>query len=234
MPEPVPMIGLIPARAGSKGVKGKNMRVVGGKPLIHYTLEAALNCRRLDSVYVSSDDEQILRQAAREGAVPVSRPPEYATDSASAMDVVDHFVSTLAPELMERDPCLVYLQPTSPLRNSRHLSEAIELCDEKGMLNLISVVELEKSPFKAFRLSEDGLMQSLFDERMSNMRRQDLPRTYLPNGAIYIFRLSDYQKRGGFPSNGSIPYVMNQEDSLDIDREEDILSLERILENRYG
>jgi CMP-N-acetylneuraminic acid synthetase len=229
-----PAIALIPARAGSKGVPGKNSRIVAGKPLIQYTMEAALETRGMDAVYVSSDDAAILALAKAAGATPLQRPIHYATDSATAMDVVDHFISSLADELRCRDPYLVYLQPTSPLRGTRHIQEAIALLDRMQRHTLVSVVELEKSPYKSFLLSSDGLLQSLFDERLSNARRQDLPRTFIPNGAIYIFRISDYHNRGGFPSNDSIPYIMSRKDSLDIDSEEDIQRLESILENRHG
>lgn len=229
-----PVIALIPARAGSKGVPRKNVRVVAGKPLIRYTIEAALQAPAMDFVFVSSDDAEVLDLAKTLGATPVQRPLHCASDSATAMDVVDHFISTLGAAMLQCDPYLAYLQPTSPLRESRHLQDAITLIENKHGSALISVMELDKSPYKSFRLSEEGLLQSLFDERLSNARRQDLPRAFIPNGAIYLFRISDYRQRGGFPSNGSIPYIMTRTDSLDIDSEEDFRRLESLLEKRYG
>jgi CMP-N-acetylneuraminic acid synthetase len=99
---------------------------------------------------------------------------------------------------------------------------------------LISVVEMSKSPYKSFGLDTEGRLQSIFDERLSNVRRQDLPPAYLPNGAIYIFRISDYRERGGIPSNGSVPFIMSEADSLDVDTEADIRYLEYVLGEKNG
>lgn len=93
----------------------------------------------------------------------------------------------------------------------------------------MSVSEAENSPFKMFTLDANGRLQSLFDEKLSNARRQDLPPVFAPNGAIYVFRVSEFNARGGFPSNGSMPFAMNANDSLDIDTEDDICRAEIIL-----
>lgn len=227
------MLALVPARAGSKGVRGKNFRSVGGRPLIYYTLRAALDARDIDEVFVTSDDQAILAYALEQGANPVERPERFATDTASAVDVVNHFIATLPADLLQQNPYIVYLQPTSPLRSATHIDTATALMGRMQLHTLISVVELEQSPYKSFLVSPDGLLQSLFDERLSNARRQDLPKTYLPNGAIYIYRVSDFIERSGFPSNGSIPFIMKQNDSLDIDSEEDMQNLAHILESRH-
>jgi len=214
-------------------VRGKNFRSVGGQPLIYYTLRAALDARDIDEVFVTSDDQAILAYAAELGANPVERPERFATDTASAVDVVNHFIATLPADLLQQNPYIVYLQPTSPLRSATHIDAATALMGQMQLHTLISVVELEKSPYKSFLVSPDGLLRSLFDERLSNARRQDLPKTYLPNGAIYIYRVSDFIERSGFPSNGSIPFIMKQDDSLDIDCEEDMQNLAHILESRH-
>jgi CMP-N-acetylneuraminic acid synthetase len=178
-------------------------------------------------VVLSSDDSDILDIGESLGAVSLRRPTEYATDTASANDVVRHFIDELGDGA--DDPYIVYLQPTSPLRSARHIDEALAEMEKQGIHMLISVVEVVKSPYKMFFLDGDGFLKSLFDERLSNARRQDLPTTYMPNGAIYVFRQSDFEDRGGFPSNGSIPYVMSDKDSVDIDSEEDVKFVERYL-----
>lgn len=229
-----PVIALIPARGGSKGVLRKNMSVITGKPLILFTVQAALNSRYIDFTYLSSDDDEILSFGKSMGVQLIRRPAEFASDTASASDVVMHFLKEIPEQLVQEDPYIVYLQPTSPLRSGWHVDMALDQMESQGAHTLVSVVEMEKSPFKSFSISENGRLQSLFDEKMSNARRQDLPKTYVPNGAIYIFRMSDFLDRAGFPSNGSIPFVMNEADSIDIDTEEDLRYLEYILRDRDG
>lgn len=224
-----PVIGLIPARGGSKGVPRKNMRVMAGKPLIDFSILAAQQSHYIDSVYVSSDDQAILRHAQTIGATGIVRPDEFASDTASAIEVVNHFIGMLPNALLQEDPYIVYLQPTSPFRTTRHIDEALEQMLAAKARSLVSVTEMEKSPFKMFTLDAKGCLQSLFDEKLSNARRQDLPAVFAPNGAIYVFRVSEFKARGGFPSNGSLPFIMNQEDSLDIDTEDDIRRAEKIL-----
>lgn len=227
-----PVIGLIPARSGSKGVEGKNMRPIGGKPLIEFTILAAQESAYIDTVYVSSDDPVILKHAQTIGAFGVLRPAEFAKDTSSATEVVKHFIGTLPKIVLEKDPYLVYLQPTSPLRAARHIDDALEQMMRERAQSLISVSGERRSPFKMFSLDTNGRLQSLFDEKLSNARRQDLPAVFSPNGAIYIFRVSKFGAKGGFPSNGSVPYVMSDSESLDIDTEDDLRVAEMVLGTR--
>lgn len=228
------VIALVPARGGSKGVPRKNLRVIAGKPLLAYTIKAALGAKQVDRVYLSSDDDEILAVGHSMKVEIIRRPLPYASDTASALDVVQHFITLLPEELKATDPYIVYLQPTSPLRSARHIEDALAQMETMRLHTMVSVIELSKSPYKSFALDAHGCLQSLFDEKLSNARRQDLPKAYLPNGAIYAFRLYDFLNRGGFPSNGSLPYVMSEEDSVDVDTEEDILRLEQYLGDRYG
>jgi CMP-N,N'-diacetyllegionaminic acid synthase len=230
----VPVICLIPARGGSKGVPRKNMRKIAGKALIDFSIFAAQHSKYIDSVYVSSDDEEILTHAKTIGVIDIARPDEFATDASSAVEVVSHFIGALPRPLLMEDPYIVYLQPTSPLRTSLHIDDAFERMESNSGRSLVSVTTIEKSPFKSFVLNADGCLQSLFDEKLSNARRQDLPAVFIPNGAIYIFRVSEFKSRGGFPSNGSIPFIMSQKDSLDIDAECDIHCAEIILGDGNG
>lgn len=229
-----PVLALVPARGGSKGVLRKNLRLLAGKPLVQWTLEAARNTQAVDQVYLSSDDEQILACASATGATPLPRPADAASDTASAIEVVLHFIATLPEDVRARDPYLVYLQPTSPCRSSQHLDAALAAMAKAGAHTLLSVVEAAKSPYKSFGLDGHGRLKSLFDERLSNARRQDLPRTFFPNGAIYVFRLSDFAERGGFPSNGSVPFEMSEEDSIDIDNEADLQRAAHYLDPTHG
>lgn len=223
-----PVLALVPARGGSKGVPGKNLRVIKGKPLLIHTVQAALESEVVDAVYVSSDDAEILALSRLNGAVALTRPAAAASDTATATSVVLDFISQLPPKLVEEDPFIVYLQPTSPLRTGAHIDGAfINMAARKGSTSL-SVVPLRQSPYKTFLLTEDGLLQSLFEETLSNANRQALPETYYPNGALYIFPLTDFMKTGGFPSNGSVPFIMSEKESIDIDSEDDIALLESL------
>ena len=224
-----PILALVPARGGSKGIPRKNMSDLLGSPLIAYTLRAALKAKRIDQVWVSSDNTEILLFALSAGALVIERPAEFATDDASAVDVVKHFLSVLPINLRTIDPLIVYLQPTSPLRTAQHIDSALELLLDKMESTLVSVVSLSKSLYKSFRLDTNGKLQSLFDEKLSNERRQDLPPMYIPNGAIYIFKASDFEKRNGFPSNGSIPFIMTELESIDIDTPKDLEKVEHML-----
>jgi CMP-N-acetylneuraminic acid synthetase len=224
-----PVIALIPARGGSKGVSRKNLRMIAGRPLIAFTLVAASDCQYVDSVFVSSDDEAILDVAREHGAREIRRPAEFATDEATAADVVNHFIDQLPRDLCGQDPYVVYLQPTSPLRTAGHIDEAIESMLSSGRHTLVSVTDIGAVPFKSFVVGKDGTLESLFEEEFSNARRQDLPTSFLANGAIYVFRISDFVNRGGFPSNGSHPYVMSEVVSLDIDTESDVTRLKTMM-----
>ena len=228
-----PILALIPARSGSKGLLGKNMRKVQGVPLVGYTLRAALNSKLVNEVYLSSDDESILDYGKEVGAITLYRPAEFSTDIAPASEVVKHFFDNLPKHLLKKNPIIVYLQPTSPLRTAEHVDEALEKMMQKGFNALVSVTLLVKSPFKSFLVDQDGSLKALFSQEMTNQRRQDLPPVYGANGAIYVFLYSDFKENNTFPSNGSLPYFMNEKDSIDIDTKEDLINLERIMNKEY-
>ena len=223
------VIGLIPARGGSKGVYRKNLVKLGGSPLIKYTIDAAKQARLIDEVWVSSDDDEILSYSESLGVKVLFRPKEFSEDKSSAEEVVYHFISSLSGDVKCKNIVIVYLQPTSPLRDHKHINIALDLLDSSKSCGVISVVEAEKLPYKSFRVDNDGLLLSLFDERLSNARRQDLPTCYYPNGAIYAFRVNDFIERKGFPSNGSLPFVMTVSESIDIDSPNDLQKAETAL-----
>lgn len=224
-------IALIPARGGSKGLKRKNLRDLAGKPLLHYAIDAARGCGHVNDIYLSSEDEEILASGRQAGCHTILRPAALAQDDSTANQVVQHFFETTK---LDGDPYIIYLQPTSPLRTGAHLADAIGMMTAAGAESLVSVVELQKSPFKSFITGEDGRLKSLFDEQFSNHNRQQLPKAYIPNGAIYTFRKSLFLARGGFPSDGSLPYIMSAADSIDIDTEADLDRARQRMEQRHG
>lgn len=228
------VIALIPARAGSKGIKGKNMRYLCGSPMLDYTLKAASEALSIDEVYLSSDSDEMLDRAKLYCVKPLKRPTHLCLDDSSAYEVVEHFISEILNNKLDEDVYLIYLQPTSPLRTSHHIDDAVHKMTTEGFNSLVSVVETEKSPFKSFVINAEGAIEALFDEKLSNQCRQNLPKAYFPNGAIYIFTISQFLSRQGFPSNGSYPYIMSQLDSVDVDTESDLAKVENYLRSING
>ena len=185
-----PILAIIPARGGSKELPSKNMLKVKETPLVGYSLYSALNSKYISDVYLTSDDEITLLYGQEVGVTVVRRPEEFSSDTATASSVVKHFMSTISEKLIKKDPYVIYLQPTSPLRTAAHIDDAFERMVEAGLHRLISVVRMEKTPFKAFILDENGNLAVLFKENMTNKRRQDLPQAYLPNGAVILPKIN--------------------------------------------
>jgi len=222
------VLALVPARGGSKGVPKKNLRTIRGKPLVAYTIDAAVGSKFIDRVYVSSDEDAILKIARAMGVDTLKRSKVASTDTATANMVVYDFISQLHQSEVIDDPIIVYLQPTSPLRTALHIDGAFCEMELANVLQCISVVELKKSPYKSFVLSNESTLKSLFDEEFTSANRQTLTTAYYPNGAIYIFLLSEFIKNGNFPSNGSLPFIMTENESIDIDTEDDFVMMEKL------
>jgi CMP-N,N'-diacetyllegionaminic acid synthase len=229
-----PKLALIPARGGSKGIPRKNMIKIGGRPLVAWTIEAAQQSQSIDEIWLSSDDEDILDLGRSLGVKTLLRPKMLSTDTATAMSVVEHFLASLPLDISAFDPFIFYLQPTSPLRNSTHIDEAFAQMEARNARASISVVEMSISPYKTFKIDQNGWLQSLFEEEYSNARRQDLPTSFIPNGAIYIFQRSEFLARKTFPSNGSHPYIMTADCSIDLDSQDDVNRLKYIMEKSHG
>lgn len=211
---------IIPARGGSKGLIGKNKRKIMGKPLISYTIEAALQSGQFSCIIVSTDDEEIIDIASAYDNVTVSRRPQkLAQDDTSMFQVVDHLVQSFK---LKGSLCL--LQPTSPLRTAGDISRAVSLFLETGGVGVISVTEAEKTALKLL-VVESGLLMPISRPEYVFSNRQSLPNVVKPNGAIYLFdiqRLCDY---GDFYTKGVAPYLMSEQDSIDIDTELDLVAL---------
>ncbi|WVN42127.1 acylneuraminate cytidylyltransferase family protein [beta proteobacterium MWH-UniP1] len=222
------VVALVPARGGSKAVPGKNLRSLGGKPLVTHTLRAAIGCDLVDQVVLSSDSNAILSLGREAGVVIHRRSAIASNDSATAFDVVSDFINYLGPAKAVEDSYLVYLQPTSPFRTSAHIRAAFELMMATECDMCVSVVETTQSPYKSYTLDSKGRLRSLFDEAQTNANRQSLPSVYHPNGAIYIFPVHQFVRRGVFPTNGAVPYIMSVADSIDIDSEEDFVLAESL------
>lgn len=220
------VLAIIPARAGSKGVPGKNIKPLGGKPLIAHSISAAFECGIVDKVCVSTDGEEIAKVARAFGADIVPRPPEMARDSSKVEDAVVHLVKTLEAK-GERFDLLVLLQPTSPLRNAGHLRAAIELFIKEAKGCLISLTPTEHPPYKCY--VEDaggGSLKPLFGTEMLFGPRQSLPKTYRDAGAIYIMPVKDFLERPLFYRDPFTPFILDGKASIDIDTDLDFIMAE--------
>jgi len=217
-------IAIIPARSGSKGIPDKNIIDLCGKPLIQYSIEAALNSH-LDKVVVSSDCQNILDIAASLGASTLKRPAELSTDSSSTLDAVLHLLSCTE----EKYDNVMILQPTSPLRTSQDIDKALKIFTDKDADSLVSVVKVPHNmvPESLMRMDDVGeLTHYLEGERC--YRRQDKTVYYARNGAaIYISKISCV--KGGILNGKIIAYEMPFLKSFDIDEVEDLDFLKKFM-----
>ncbi|EMJ92084.1 cytidylyltransferase domain-containing protein [Leptospira alstonii] len=206
------ILGLIPARGGSKGIARKNIRFIAGKPLIVWTIEAALKSKYLTSVVVSTDDLEIAEVAKSAGAsVPFLRPSELATDQSSGIDPVLHALDNL-PQF----DYVMLLQPTSPLRTNSDIDDCIEFAIQKNAKSLVSVCESQENPFWMFRL-DDSLKMSKLLNTDDISRRQDSPKTFSLNGSIYLSEVNYFRERKKFITEDTLAFIMSKESSVDID-----------------
>ncbi len=218
---------VIPARGGSKGLPGKNIKKLMGKPLIHYTIEAARALFSDEQIIVSTDDLDIKSCAEQTGLnVPFIRPAELATDTASTVEVLLHALKVSEDNHYEPDT-LILLQPTSPLRNAQHIKEAMNLFTENIDM-VVSVKETESNPYYVlFEENENGLLKK---SKTGNFtRRQDCPKVWEYNGAIYIIDIQSLKKQSNLNFNNIIKYEMDENSSIDIDTEIDWMIAEYLL-----
>lgn len=205
-------IAIIPARGGSKRLPNKNILDLGGKPLIAWSIEVALNSKFIDKVIVTTDCEKIAGISREFGAeVPFIRPEHLSTDTASSNDVINH---VLAHYENQFDSFLL-LQPTSPLRNNTDIQNAFNL--KKHHASVVSVCEAEHSPLWSNTLPEDFSMVNFIQDKVKNVRSQDLPTYYRINGAIYLTDIDYFVENNGFISENTVACIMPQERSIDID-----------------
>ena len=222
------IVAIIPARGGSKGLPRKNIIDLAGKPLIAWTIEAALKSKYITKTIVSSEDEEILNFSKNYGADVIERPDNLASDTATSESVVDHTIDFLQCNGEEFD-ILVLLQPTSPLRTSIDIDSAFETMFDNNSTAIISVFETDNKILKSFKYGVNGYIEGISNNKYPFMRRQDLPKTYMPNGAIYIVNIDAFRISRGFMTDRTSCYVMPITRSLDIDTELDLRSIERII-----
>lgn len=224
------VLALVPARGGSKGLPGKNLADLGGKPLIAWSIEAALGSSYVDQVVVSTDCKEIARVAGNFGAeVPFLRPAELATDQANSFDALLHALTWYAQRGRTFD-LVVWLQPTSPLRTPLDIDRAIDLYAARKAQAVVSVCETDHHPWWANTLPDDANMANFMRPEVLNTNRQDLPAHYRLNGAIYLASPDYLASQGSFYGEQTFAYVMPKDRSVDIDDAMDLRLARALLE----
>lgn len=221
-------LAIIPARGGSKRLPRKNVLDLCDKPLIAWSIESALKSKYIDKIVVSSDDDEILEISKKFGSDTIKRPDFLASDTATTFDTIKHTIDNL-----EKYDYVVLLQPTSPLRDERHIDEAIELLEEKKANAVISVCEMDHSPLWSNTLDDSLSMINFLKEEVLNKRSQDLEKYYRLNGAIYICQTKKLIEEKTFILKENIfAYMMDRKSSIDIDEEIDFRLAEILLDNK--
>ncbi|PMH45973.1 CMP-sialic acid synthetase [Vibrio sp. 10N.286.49.B3] len=223
-------IALITARGGSKGLPRKNVLPLNGTPLIGITIQAALASKNIDRVYVTTEDDEIKKISAQFGAEIIDRPLELASDTSTSAEAIEHAIQYLNKTI--NFDTIVLLQPTSPLRTSHHIDHALTIYHEKKADCVLSVFEPSHTPIKAYIEQENGMISGLFSPDAPYTRRQDLPKSYQPNGAIYIFSVTKFKLHNLIPRDNVFPYVMSELESADIDTIDDFTYVEQLLKSR--
>lgn len=230
------ILGLITARGGSKGIPGKNIKELAGKPLIAYTIEAAHASGIFDRLMISTDDEKIAAIAKQyDCEVPFMRPAELAQDKTPHLEVVLHAVTWLKEHEHYIPDAVMILQPTAPFRTATHIREAAVLFETSGADSVVSVSEVPSHhhPQWQFTVDDNKKIAIFTGEPFSRIirRRQDLSKTYTRNGAVYLFKtklLSD-PIEPNFYGDHVAAYVMSLEDSINIDTMDDWNEAEKVI-----
>jgi CMP-N-acetylneuraminic acid synthetase len=229
------ILGVIPARGGSKSVPRKNIALVHGKPLLAYTIQAAQGSQRITHFVVSSEDPEIIAVAKRYGApVPFERPAELAADESPTLPVVQHALREM--EMLEgiAFDYIVLLQPTTPLRLPEDIDAAVDKLIATGADSVISVCDVGAyHPARMRQIVDDRLVELPIREPKEMLRRQDLPPVYIRNGAVYAVKREVVIEHNSIVGQVSRPYIMPDERSINVDSELDLLLAEILLSPQH-
>lgn len=218
------MLAIIPARGGSKGLPGKNTKLLGGLPLICHSIKAALASDLIDRVIVFTEDNEIASVAKDYGAeVPFMRPNNLAYDTSIVMDSYLHLVDLISKENSKPIESFVALLPTAPLRVSQDIDKAIKIFNKKKADSVISVVEAAVPLYWHMSITKEGILKNYSPEFNVLKNRQEFKKHYVPNGAIYVFRTEAIRSKRQYYTDKTYPYIMPRERSVDID---DLLDFE--------
>ena len=218
-------LAIIPARGGSKRLPRKNVLNLAGKPLIAWSIESGLRSKYIDKVIVSSDDDEIIDISKKYNAQTIKRPDELASDTATTFDALKHTIDNI-----EKYDYIVLLQATSPLRDEKHIDNAIELLESKEADAIVSVCEMNHSPLWSNTLPLNDSMIGFLKDEILNKRSQDLEKYFRLNGAIYICKSKKLlEEKSFFLKENIFAYKMDRESSIDIDEEIDFIFAEILI-----
>jgi len=221
----------IPAKAKSRRLPSKNLALLGGKPLLFYTLEVAQQAKIFDKIVVSTDNEQIANLAQKAGAeIPFLRPLELAMDRIKVVDVLYYTLIKMQKELSDIKTICVLL-PTCPLRTVCDISNTYKIYFESGAYSLVSITDYELSPYFALELDKDGRIKRHFKAEGLEFKSQfdEVPHLFRPNGAICIIDKLYFLKYKNFYGDNTVGYFMPRERSIDIDEPVDLIIAESLL-----
>ncbi len=224
-------LAIIPARSGSKGIVDKNIKLLSGKPLLAYSIKAALESKQFDTVMVSTDSEEYALISKEYGAeVPFLRSPNTSSDVASSWDVVAEVLDNY--HLLGQDyDTVMLLQPTSPLRTSRSIIGAFCEMEKKSACSVVSVCETEYSPLHCNTLPDSNSLTGFINPLAKGKRRQDMEKYYRFNGAIYLTKVDFFLECHDIFRDRCFAYIMDRQESIDIDDDFDFVLAEAILNN---
>ena len=229
------VVGIIPARGGSKGIPRKNITLLAGKPLIAWTIQAVQLSLQMNRVVVSTEDEEIARIAKQHGAeVPFLRPTELAQDDTPGIAPILHAVKWLEKNEGYLPDLIMCLQPTSPLRSSEDIDAAIELAAQKNADAVVSVMPVDHHPDWMQCVDTDGRLTDFITHDRPATRRQDLPPVYALNGAIYLGRRTVLLEQESWYTDKTYAYIMPPERSLDIDTQWHLCLADLILKDKMN
>ena len=231
------IVGVITARGGSRSVPKKNIALLGGKPLIAWTIEAALRSRVLDRVIVSTDDDEIADVSRRYGVeVPFKRPAELARDDSSHIAVMTHAMHWLESQKAWKPEYVMLLQPTSPLRTTEDIQAAVDLALAKQADSVVSVCVARPHPYLTMQITSAGTLADFMGGTPQHLdrRRQEFPPAYALNGAIFLTRRRILLDQRTFYPARTFAHVMPPERSLDIDDRWDLDLANVLMEHRHA
>ncbi|MGG2109433.1 acylneuraminate cytidylyltransferase family protein [Lysinibacillus pakistanensis] len=215
------ILAIIPARGGSKGIPKKNIIKINGKPLLQYTIDAAIKSKYIDEIHVSTDDDEIVEVAENLGvSVLRKRPIELAQDNSKSIDVILDVINYYKEIIQQHFDYILLLQPTQPLRQSFHIDEAIEKIINLGAESLVSVSLVDNHPILIRQINKEGKLISIL-QQTSTVRRQDFESYYVVNGAIYLNKIDAINSHTSLNDN-KIPYIMDKKFDIDIDEYFDV------------
>ncbi len=212
------VLGIITARSGSKGLPGKNIKMLAGKPLIAWTIESAIKSSALNKVIVSTDSVEIAEISREYGAeVPFIRPKELAQDDSPHIDVVTHAIEWLMNNENQYPDYIMLLQPTSPLRIAKDIDRSVGIAEKYNADSIISVHKTHDHPYFMRHITESGMLVDFMEKPKGYLPRQLLTPMFYENGAVYLLRRDFFLEYKAWYANKTYPYVMPAERSLQID-----------------